>query len=166
MNSIDDIFCAIIYEGDKCLRRVGHEKSNFKNYCSNANQILEVCKANNIEHYFVKAKNYQVVFVKNMTYGMPTVKMVAPNALLRVITQELYQEESMSYLRRINGVVSSVNSISKTDNDQLLYSAIKNRFVADPTYIKFYNHRLFETYIVNKTKSMCNNAKARKVLLK
>ena len=166
LNSIDDIFCAIIYEGDKCLRRVGHEKSNFKNYCSNANQILEVCKANNIEYYLVKAKNYKVFFVKNMIYDMPTVKMVDPNALLRVITQELYQEESMSYLRRINGVVSSVNSISKTDNYQLLYSEIKNRFVADPTYIEFYNHRLFETYIVNKTKSMCNNAKARKVLLK
>ena len=93
---------------------------------------------------------------------MPETDTIEPNALLRVITQELYQENSMQKLRSINGIVSNINSVLKTDDVQLLYNEIKVRFVADPNYIEFYNHKHFEAYIINKAKSMGERMKARK----
>lgn len=164
LNSIVDVFCAIIYEGDKCLRRVGNEKSKFKNYCINVNQLIELCNTNNLEYYFLQKENFKIIFVKSTLYDMPVVEAVDPNALLKTITQELYRENGMAKLRCINGVVSAANSTLKTDNEQLLYNEIKNRFAADPAYIEFYKHKLFETYIVNKTKAMCYSMKLRKTL--
>ena len=68
----------------------------------------------------------------------------------------------MQKLRSINGIVSNINSVLKTDDVQLLYNEIKVRFVADPNYIEFYNHKHFEAYIINKAKSMGERMKARK----
>lgn len=162
LNSINDVYCAIVYEGNNCLRRVGHEKSKFKNYCSSISQLINICRANNIEHYFLQDNNYKVVIIKDVTYDMPETDTREPNALLRVITQELYQENSMQKLRSINGIVSNINSVLKTDDVQLIYNEIKVRFVADPNYIEFYNHKHFEAYIINKAKSMGERMKARK----
>ena len=77
-------------------------------------------------------------------------------------TQELYQENSLTKLRSINGTVSNINSELKTDDEALLYNAIKHRFIADPLYVEFYNHNSFETYIVNKAKSMSLRMRERK----
>ena len=161
-NSVEDLFCAIIYDGGKCLRRIGHEKSKMKNYCSDVNQLLNLCTTNNIEFYLLQEGNYNIVLIKDNIYEMPQVTVAEPNALLKVITQELYQENSLTKLRSINGTVSNINSELKTDDEALLYDAIKHRFIADPLYIEFYNHKSFETYIVNKAKSMSLRMRERK----
>ena len=161
-NSLEDIFCAIIYDDDKCLRRIGHGKSKIKNYCSSANQLINLCEINKIECYILQEENYKIVFIKDNIYEMPQVNAVDPNSLLKVITQELYQEAGLAKLRSINGTVSNINSELKTDDAALLYDAIKHRFIFDPTYVEFYKHKFFETYIVNKAQCMSLRMRERK----
>lgn len=154
LNDLEDVFCCIIFENKKFLRTITHSDSKLRGFSLDYDCLIRTFKTNLLEYYLLEIDEFRFVFIKEYLFDLMPTKEADPNSLLKDIVKELYPNNSLKMLQRINGIVSSVNSKIKIDDEQLLYNTIKYRFAGAYDMIDFYNHSDFEMYIVNKTKSM------------
>lgn len=159
LNSLDDVYSVIIFENDYLLKRISHKDSMFKAYGKDYSSIIRILNQGNLEYFCVEDDSLKLVFIREKTYNIPNVELLDPNILLRRIAHDLYPQEPMKMLRKINAIVSNINSLTKEDNIEVLYNRIKYRFVSDPAYKEFCDSAYFEQYIVNKVISMLNSKK-------
>ncbi len=154
LNALDDVFSCFIFENDKYSRKVAHIKSNLINSCLEYDCFIYTLENNMLLYKVLELEKYKFVFVKEDPVALARTRVVEPNSLLKTITQEIYSNNYLTMLQRINGIVSNINSRTKIDDERLLYNIIKYRFAGDYDMIEFYNHPDFDTYVVNKIKAM------------
>lgn len=157
LNSLDDVYCCAIFENEKSIKSVAHYDSKLSKYWPEYGKLIEVLDNNLLEYYVLAIDKYKVVFIKEKEFDLIPVTIIEPNSLLRVITNEIYPDNALKMLQRINGVVSNVNSSAKIkgiDNEKLIYNIIKYHFAGSYDFSEFYNHPEFDTYIINKLRTM------------
>lgn len=164
LNALDDVYCCLIFNNDKFSRSVSHENSKLTKYCSEYDSLIYTLDCNNLPYWIMQTGQYKFVFVKEDPVNIINVEEVDPNALLRSIVKELYADNYKTMLHRINGIVSSVNSRFKEGDEDLLYNVINYRFAGASDMISFFNHPSFDTYVINKIRTMLNARKLKRML--
>lgn len=82
---------------------------------------------------------------------------IEPHELLKEITNEVYFYDTdlgHTMLQKINGIVSSINSLNQNAERECWYHLMKQRFETDPEYQDVISHKLFDTYLSNKISSL------------
>ena len=123
-----------------------------KNYCSDYSGLIHILEYNNLDYCVVVDNTFEIVFVKNCDFHMPTVETTEPNALLRHVIQEIYPENQTNMIHRINGIVS--NASNRLNDAEQIYERIRARFSTAEDFVDFYNHPCFNTYVVNKIRTI------------
>lgn len=154
LNALDDVYGCFVFQNDEYSRKVAHIKSNLINSCAEYDCFVHTLEYNMLSYKVLELEKYKFVFVKEDPVDLAKTRVVEPNSLLKTIAQEIYSNNYLTMLQRINGIVSIINSTTKIDDEKLLYNAIKYRFAGDYDMIEFYNHPDFDTYVVNKIKAM------------
>ena len=165
LNSLDDVYCCAIFENEKRVKIVAHFDSKLSKYWPEYSKLIETLDNNMLEYYVLTIDKYKAVFIKEKEFDLISVTRIEPNSLLRVITSEIYSDNPLKMLQRINGVVSSVNSSTKfngIDDERLIYNIIKYHFAGSYEFSEFYNHSEFDTYIINKVRTMLHARKTKK----
>lgn len=165
LNSLDDVYCCAIFENEKSIKSVAHFDSKLSKYWPEYSKLIETLDNNLLEYYVLTIDKYKAVFIKEKEFDLIPVTRIEPNSLLRVITSEIYPDNPLKMLQRINGVVSSVNSSTKfngIDDERLIYNIIKYHFAGSHEFSEFYNHSEFDTYIINKVRTMLQARKTKK----
>ncbi len=159
LNSLDDVYCCHIFENEKHLRCVTHLDSKLYTYCQDYNVLIETLEKNDLDYYEIKSEEYKLVFIKEEMIDLIDVSTTNPNTLLKSIVQDIYPDNFTKMLQSINGVVANINSKKKSADLKLLYNIVRLRFAGDYNMIDFFNHSDFDTYVINKIKSMLQNQK-------
>lgn len=159
LNALDDIYCAFVFCNNELVCRPSHNDSKAYKYFDGWENLLNTLETNLLEYYYLEKDSYRIVFIKEEIFTLPSIKYEEPNALLTSIVKEIYPNDFRDVRASINGVVSSINSVRKNDDEGALYNNIKYRFACDEKFIKFYNHPKFESYVVNKIRNMVKGRK-------
>lgn len=159
LNALDDVYSCFIFDENGPIRSVKHERSRISNYCKDLDSLVETLEYNRLNYHLLKDSPYTLVFVKEESFDFPLVKVVEPNALLRTITDNVYRENSIKMLQRINGIMS--NATTRISDEMVIYTKVKSRFASDPDFVDFYNHSCFDLYVINKIRSIIQNRKAK-----
>ena len=157
LNSLDDVYCCVIFENEKSIKSVAHSDSKFLKYWPEYGKLIEILNNNLLEYYVLDIDKYKVVFIKEKEFYLISVEKIEPSILLKNITNDIYHEDAHKMLQRINGIVSNANSTtikSAIDDEKLIYNIIKYRFASLYEFSEFYSHPDFDKYIINKIRSM------------
>ncbi len=155
-------FISVFIENEK-IKVFKNELSKCKCYINNFEDYIYILTENNIPYETIKIDNIKLLFISEEDFELPNVKSIEPNTLLKNIVSELYPDNK-GMLQSINGVVSAINSFNKTATETELYNLIKYRFALEYKYIDFYKHKNFDTYVVNKIRTMIERRKFRNIL--
>lgn len=161
LNALDDVYSCFIFDEIGPIRSIKHQKSKIRNYCRDLDSLVETLEYNGLSYYLLKDHPYTLVFVKEHPFDLPFVIEVEPNVLLRTITSELYADNSIKMLQRINGIIS--NASMRIDDEQIIYSNVRSRFATASDFVEFYNHPNFDLYVINKIRSIIRARKTMKL---
>ena len=159
LNALDDVYSCFVFDKTNPIRSVKHPNAKISNYCSDLDSLLETLEFNGLNYSLLEDDPYTLVFVKECSFDFPLVEEVEPNTLLRTITDNLYGENSIKMLQRINGIMS--NASMRISDEKVIYTKVKSRFASDPDFVDFYNHSYFDIYVINKIRSIINSRKTK-----
>ncbi len=156
LDTVDCKYYAQIFYKQKLLRKYySYSNARFKlNDGDTYETFVTTLTRNGVKFSVCGEGDYKAVFVKDTQYEIGTAELCEPNALLDDILVELYADDAKQKRMRINGIIGSINSLNKTADAGELYNEIKARFSGDTAFVEFYNHPMFDKYVINKITRM------------